>query len=106
MKGAVRRVPYSAYENNTRRRECVVMGGENAAFYDFGNILNGIFVSFSLADTSGKPRTFCHPVANLTGIEDYLAHRSTSRESLPRASHVQGKGDQVRPRGRRKRREF
>src|SRR6266852_6959979 len=54
-----------------RNGEPIFMQCENITFYGFANILNGVLFCFSLADTSGKPRTFCDPVANLTGIEDY-----------------------------------
>src|SRR5216683_134345 len=89
-----------------RNGEPIFMQCENITFYGFANILNGVLFCFSLADTSGKPRTFCDPVANLTGIEDYPSHRISSRESLPRASHVQRKGNEVRARWWRKRRQL
>ena len=65
-----------------RNDEPIFLQRQDITLYGFANILNGLFFCFSLADTSGKTRTFCDPVANLTGIEDHLSHRTyLSRKS-------------------------
>src|SRR4029077_15588867 len=62
-----------------RNSKSVLLKRENVPFDRFADVFNGSFLRISLADATRQTRTFRHPKAVLTGIEDHLSHGITSR---------------------------